>query len=578
MKTIVARILLAAVFCGSAGDATAAYIIRNDATGGDCVAIGNWDASTKTCTMTMDLSISTAAGGFALGIDDDGVTLDGNGHTLTVMTVGTGVSSALKNNVTVRNLSINSIEPAAISVAGGYVRDPVTGGYVLKRASGVVISNNIVRNRYCGGIKFTYAADGRIEGNDVVGGASGEPQNCAAIVVSRSSRVTISGNDTHASASGILIVNSSTECAVSGNASHNNNYGIHFWIGSNDNVIENNSITGNVYGYISHLSGRNTVRNNVIALNASFGSYISGTDAACAGNILFRNSFIDNPIQAFEVCEGTAYDLDPPQGGNYWSNYDTPEEGCFDDDKDGFCDTPYHEQRQLDTPYGPVFSSLYDYRPWAKDGGWNKPADTTPPVTGIALSGTEGGNGWFRSGVLVTLTAADEEGGSGVSRTEYGFNWSGWMTYGEPVLVADEGITTLFYRSVDNAGNVEQAKTAQVRIDTTPPNLSVTVDPRLLWPPDHRMVTVTPHISVTDANPGSSVQLISVASSEPDDGPGDGGTAGDIAVDDDGAISLRAERSGKGSGRVYTLIYEAVDGAGNVSSASATVTVPHSMR
>lgn len=40
-------------------------------------------------------------------------------------------------------------------------------------------------------------------------------------------------------------------------------------------------------------------------------------------------------------------------------------------------------------------------------------------------------------------------------------------------------------------------------------------------------------------------------------------------------ISLRAERSGKSDGRIYTITYEACDNSGNCATGSATVTVPH---
>ena len=43
----------------------------------------------------------------------------------------------------------------------------------------------------------------------------------------------------------------------------------------------------------------------------------------------------------------------------------------------------------------------------------------------------------------------------------------------------------------------------------------------------------------------------------------------------DTRISLRAERSGSGPGRTYTLTYRATDLAGNVATAIATVIVPH---
>jgi hypothetical protein len=40
-------------------------------------------------------------------------------------------------------------------------------------------------------------------------------------------------------------------------------------------------------------------------------------------------------------------------------------------------------------------------------------------------------------------------------------------------------------------------------------------------------------------------------------------------------LNLRAERSGTGSGRVYTIIVECVDDSGNASTAEVRVTVSH---
>ncbi len=40
---------------------------------------------------------------------------------------------------------------------------------------------------------------------------------------------------------------------------------------------------------------------------------------------------------------------------------------------------------------------------------------------------------------------------------------------------------------------------------------------------------------------------------------------------------LHAERSGTGTGRIYTVTYTATDGANNTTSASATVTVPYEL-
>ena len=61
-----------------------------------------------------------------------------------------------------------------------------------------------------------------------------------------------------------------------------------------------------------------------------------------------------------------------------------------------------------------------------------------------------------------------------------------------------------------------------------------------------------------------------------DNTTGDGHTTGDIQVDADGNIAVRAKRSGTGDGRRYAITYRATDAAGNSSTANAIVTVPHS--
>jgi hypothetical protein len=113
--------------------------------------------------------------------------------------------------------------------------------------------------------------------------------------------------------------------------------------------------------------------------------------------------------------------------------------------------------------------------------------------------------------------------------------------------------------------------------DTEPPELSLVVEPNILWPPNHKMVKITTSWEVSDnCDESPEVSLVSVTSSEDDDSRGDGHTSKDIRIGDDGSIYLRAERSGKGAGRVYTITYQAVDDSGNVTVKSTTVTVTHS--
>jgi hypothetical protein len=120
-------------------------------------------------------------------------------------------------------------------------------------------------------------------------------------------------------------------------------------------------------------------------------------------------------------------------------------------------------------------------------------------------------------------------------------------------------------------------------VDTTDPVINVSLDPSVLWPPNHKMHNISATVSVTDtcdANP--TFTLTSITSNEPDNGKGDGNTTGDIAGGDVGTadteFQLRSERNGKGNGRIYAITYTASDGSGNSASDSAEVTVPHSKK
>ena len=112
--------------------------------------------------------------------------------------------------------------------------------------------------------------------------------------------------------------------------------------------------------------------------------------------------------------------------------------------------------------------------------------------------------------------------------------------------------------------------------DTTAPTIaSVTPSIAVLNPPNHKMVPVTISVAATDdtdANPVA--QIVSVTSNEPDDGLGDGDTPGDIVITGPLSVQLRAERSGKGSGRVYTITVAVSDSSGNVATGTTTVVAP----
>jgi hypothetical protein len=116
-------------------------------------------------------------------------------------------------------------------------------------------------------------------------------------------------------------------------------------------------------------------------------------------------------------------------------------------------------------------------------------------------------------------------------------------------------------------------------VDTTPPQFEFSVSPTMLWPPNHKMVEITPSWTVSDkCDQDPNVSLVSIVASEGDDIIGDGHTGDDIQIEDDGSIFVRSERSGPNTGRIYTITYQAVDDCGNVTVRSATASIPHELK
>lgn len=196
---------------------------------------------------------------------------------------------------------------------------------------------------------------------------------------------------------------------------------------------------------------------------------------------------------------------------------------------------------------------------------------TSPTTTDDAPTG------WANHDVTVHLTARD--GGSGVGGTYYNVD-NGADQKGTSVTFADEGKHRLTYWSVDRNGYAESPHTVVVRIDKTAPVISVKTNPSALWPANHNLVPVQADVAAHDALSGDvTIVLASITSSEADNGAGDGNAPDDIQGAEFGTFDtefeLRAERSGEGAGRTYTITYIATDLAGNKATQSATVTVAH---
>lgn len=125
--------------------------------------------------------------------------------------------------------------------------------------------------------------------------------------------------------------------------------------------------------------------------------------------------------------------------------------------------------------------------------------DTVAPVSTHNVSGTQGTNGWYTSGVSALLSATDDS--SGVAAIHFRTDGGAWQIYANPVTVQEDGSHPIDYYATDLAGNNEEMQTFTVRIDTVGANSWASLKGSIA--PDGSYVeTVEVTLAATDAMSG----------------------------------------------------------------------------
>lgn len=142
-----------------------------------------------------------------------------------------------------------------------------------------------------------------------------------------------------------------------------------------------------------------------------------------------------------------------------------------------------------------------------------------------------------------------------------------------PLAIGDHVVTV--YEHAGSLVGVACSSTLHV-VDTTPP--VATALSTELWPPNHKMhdIAIGDCVHVADiCDEAVQVHFTYVSSDESTEVHGSGHTDPDVELVDCTHVRVRAERAGGSDGRVYHLGYEATDHAGNSSTGSCRVVVPH---
>ncbi len=190
--------------------------------------------------------------------------------------------------------------------------------------------------------------------------------------------------------------------------------------------------------------------------------------------------------------------------------------------------------------------------------------DVTPPVT---KDDYQFNNIWTNQDANIILTATDD--GTGVKETHYTID--GTEHIGTNIRITEEGIHTVQYWSIDNAGNTEEKKTVTVNVDTTAPDVTISATPSILWPPDRKPVEVIINGSSLDALSGISTKVFTFTDEYNE--------VKTSLLNFGQAIELIAWRNGDDKdGRIYTIRVVVTDNANNSTTKDTVITVPHDIK
>ena len=229
------------------------------------------------------------------------------------------------------------------------------------------------------------------------------------------------------------------------------------------------------------------------------------------------------------------------------------------------------------------------------DGDWQLTltADdhVNPPVSGtIALHLANANPTLSLASSVSALTAtvtgtAGDAGGNDTQTCSFSWGDGSLDTTGVPVsggtCVASHayasgthGSTVTVTATDDDGGSA--TKSISITLNRPPSCTAVSSSLTQLWPPDHTLQLIVLGGATDPDSDTLTYAITSVRQDEPTNGTGDGDTAIDAVNAGPGAVRLRAERSGNGDGRVYTITFTVSDGKGASCGGSVQVTVPKS--
>lgn len=225
------------------------------------------------------------------------------------------------------------------------------------------------------------------------------------------------------------------------------------------------------------------------------------------------------------------------------------------------------------------------------DGTFKSTIQPTASLTGKAAQDTEPPEVSFKlmqqqSNAVITITATDDV--SGVKAIRYSLDGKKFQLYTAPLTVNPCKISTVYAIADDNAAN--RSSTFTYMIPNRPPDVSQAKPSiAIIAPAKNKFIPVTIQGVVDPDCDAVAIRIDRIMQDEMVKRKGDTDDDDDFDDRDDkddkticpdakgvgtATAQLRAKRSGKGNGRVYTIYFTATDSKGNSSQGSVKVSVP----
>jgi parallel beta-helix repeat protein len=304
MKKILAVVVFSFVFLGLAS-ISAAYSIRDDATGGDCSTIGIWDYENKTCTLTIDVY------DFII-VESDFISLDGNGYAV----IGTNIYSDIsgiylssRTGVVVKRLTVKKFKKAfelyksnSNIIVENNIAEFLEAGIFLEESSNNAIDkNNIENSQYFGIYLYNLSNYNTVSENVIVGNKHGTGiglyvssnnvvvnnalrENLYGILLTSSSNSnTLEKNMASNNLDGIIVGNSQGNRIIGNTIKNNSVYGLYFGYSRIDNVVLDNTLCGNGHDFYCYYSEIGLEDGNICNIQHSYPSGCSLNCIPCGG-------------------------------------------------------------------------------------------------------------------------------------------------------------------------------------------------------------------------------------------------------------------------------------------------------